>query len=70
MSRKLTFAATILIGAFAIYLIALNFHEIEPGEVYRAGQLNKTELSLILPYFKIKTIVNLRGPNEAQWYKD
>jgi protein tyrosine/serine phosphatase len=69
-SRIILLGFTGVLLAVAFYLISLNFHEIEPGQMYRSAQLNKAELDFLLPMFHIKTIINLRGENRAQWFTD
>ena len=54
---------------FASYLGVLqmsgNFHVVVPDQAYRSGQLGH-----IVNRYKIRTILNLRGPNTgSEWYQ-
>ncbi len=70
-SRRNGLIAIFIVLCCAGYLVSLNFHEIEPGRFYRSAQLNRSELGVLLPMFKIKTVINLRGENpSARWYQD
>ena len=60
---------------FGLYLGYLqesgNVHTIVADQAYRSRQLDHTELSHFLHTYKIKSIVNLRGPNkDSEWYQD
>ena len=59
-------------GAWAGYLrLTGNVHEVEPGAVYRSGQLDAAQLSALIQEKQIKTVINLRGANPGrQWYDD
>lgn len=48
-----------------------NFHEVLPGQFYRAAQLSPDALASYVKQHDIKTILNLRGtqPDEV-WYRD
>ncbi|WP_246748776.1 tyrosine-protein phosphatase [Rhizobium setariae] len=47
-----------------------NFHEVDPGYLYRSGQLTPAQLRDYANRFGIRSIVNLRGRSEkADWYK-
>ena len=64
-------AALLFLFLCAVYLTSLNFHEVEPGRFYRSAQLRRFEFATLLPIFKIKTVINLRGENPtAKWYED
>lgn len=48
-----------------------NFHEVERGQLYRSGQLNPAEFRGYVERYGIRSIVNLRGPNEdSTWYRE
>jgi protein tyrosine phosphatase (PTP) superfamily phosphohydrolase (DUF442 family) len=47
-----------------------NFGEIQRGRVYRSGQMPAATLRRTLHDFGIKTVLNLRGSNEASWYTE
>jgi protein tyrosine/serine phosphatase len=60
---------------FSILLITgckfkANFHEVDPGRLYRSGQLKVEELTRAHEHLGIKTIINLRGKSEeSAWYQ-
>jgi len=46
-----------------------NFHTVIDNELYRSGQLTPAQLSHYQQKYKIKTVINLRGPNmDKDWY--
>lgn len=48
-----------------------NFRVISDDKAYRSAQLDPTTLALVLETHAIRTIVNLRGPNEDKlWYQN
>ncbi|UOD35374.1 tyrosine-protein phosphatase [Deferribacteraceae bacterium V6Fe1] len=47
-----------------------NFWEISKNRFYRSAQLDSDELEKYIKQYKIRTIINLRGDSNAQWYKD
>lgn len=47
-----------------------NFHTVVPGEVYRSGQMNASQLAGVIEEYGIRSVVNLRGSNAAEWYRD
>lgn len=48
-----------------------NVHAVEPGRLYRSGQLNGAALDDILTRHAIHTVVNLRDESsEGAWYAD
>lgn len=48
-----------------------NFGTVEPGAVYRSGQLGPEALKRAIQTHRIKTVLNLRGRNPDQaWYRD
>lgn len=57
-------------GGWAGYLrLTGNFHPIEPGVIYRSGQLSGPQFSERIEENGIRTIINLRGDNTGQpWY--
>lgn len=59
-------------GGWAGYLrVTGNIHEVEPGRVYRSGQLWPSQLSSLLQEKGIRTVINLRGENPGRsWYDD
>lgn len=59
-------------GGWAGYLrLSGNIHVVEPGRVYRSGQLWPSQLADLVRDEGIRTVVNLRGANPGQsWYDD
>ncbi|MDB5524418.1 MAG: tyrosine phosphatase family protein [Rhizobium sp.] len=48
-----------------------NVHEVDPGQLYRSGQLNASQIRDITKRYGIRSIVNLRGASpRAKWYQD
>ncbi|QKW96464.1 protein tyrosine phosphatase [Agrobacterium sp. CGMCC 11546] len=55
---------------YAIQLLG-NFHEVVAGQFYRSNQPSSEELVRYTEDHGIKTVINLRGSNEAEsWYRD
>ncbi|WP_353622898.1 dual specificity protein phosphatase family protein [Aliirhizobium terrae] len=58
------------LGLYLGYLHASgNFHEVIPGELYRSAQPSASQLSAYISRYGIKTVINLRGPSNRDWYK-
>ncbi len=59
-------------GAWALGLqVVGNIHVVEPGQLYRAAQLNGSTLDHVLDTYGIRTVINLRGENDGTpWYDD
>lgn len=48
-----------------------NFHPIAKGRAYRSGQLSAEKLRHVLETYGVKTVINLRGPNQGrEWYDE
>jgi protein tyrosine phosphatase (PTP) superfamily phosphohydrolase (DUF442 family) len=48
-----------------------NFAPVQPGRIYRSGQMPASALTLALQDRQIKTVLNLRGSNPHEsWYRD
>jgi len=48
-----------------------NFGQVQPGRIYRSGQMPATALAATLRANRIKTVLNLRGANPNDpWYRD
>lgn len=58
-------------GAYGIIQYDGNFHDVEPGVIYRSAQLDAIDLTHRLQDNRIRSVLNLRGaaPGEA-WYED
>ncbi|QTK78895.1 Protein Tyrosine/Serine Phosphatase [Agrobacterium tumefaciens] len=55
---------------YAIQLLG-NFHEVVPGQFFRSNQPTAEQLTRYTEDYGIKTVINLRGPNEGEsWYRD
>ena len=59
-------------GGWAGYLrLSGNIHAVEPGRVYRSGQLWPAQLADLMRDKGIRTVINLRGAHPGQpWYDD
>src|SRR6185295_18103659 len=76
--RKARILGTLLLApilAVALWTLLLrltgNIHAVEPGVVYRSGQLGAAQLAKEIRSNGIKSIINLRGTSPEQaWYKD
>jgi hypothetical protein len=48
-----------------------NFAVLQPGRIYRSGQMFPSALLRTLREHEVKTVLNLRGPNPREsWYRD
>lgn len=48
-----------------------NFHTVIPGEFYRSAQPSASQLESYVNRYGIKTVINLRGPDDkAAWYSE
>jgi protein tyrosine phosphatase (PTP) superfamily phosphohydrolase (DUF442 family) len=66
------FGAVVLLGA-ASYVAwdqaNYNFGTVQPGRIYRSGQMPAAVLARTIGQYGIKTVLNLRGPNpRLPWY--
>ena len=63
---------SVVVASYAQYLHGNgNFHIIAVDEAYRSGQLDEDELTHYIATYKIKSILNLQGPNmNSKWYLD
>jgi hypothetical protein len=63
----IVFVAPLLLGAiYAGYVWEQgNFHPITEGEAYRSAQMDGNELKICIDKYRIKSILNLRGPASA-----
>src|SRR5882724_2650657 len=61
----------VVVGGFALVLVARhNFHVVSEGRVYRSAQMDAGSLARAIQEHGIKTVINLRGGNEASdWYR-
>jgi protein tyrosine phosphatase (PTP) superfamily phosphohydrolase (DUF442 family) len=74
--RRIALAALLALvlppgGYFAYRVSTGNVSQVVPGSVYRSAQLDGDSLRALIAEGRIKTVLNLRGPNIDQgWYKD
>lgn len=62
-----------MVGLLAawMFLISDNFGTVEPGDLYRSGQMRAGSLAGVVGQHRIKTVLNLRGSHpESPWYRD
>lgn len=68
-----------LIAMFSLLLILSllflsfrdNIHTVTPGKLYRSAQLSPSRLERLIQSDRIRTVINLRGPNpHFDWYRD
>ncbi len=68
--RPLLAAVCAALGFLGWNLATGNFATIEPGRVYRSGQLRSIDLARAVRRHGIKTVLNLRGSHpESAWYR-
>ena len=61
----------VALGAYlAVLQLSGNFHEVIPGQFYRSAQPSASDIAQYARQFGIRTIVNLRGPENKDWYRD
>ncbi len=46
-----------------------NFYAVQEGAFYRSQQLSAAELEKYIKKYSIKTVINLRGDDEADWWQ-
>ena len=46
-----------------------NFHQVD-SNLYRSAQLYSFNLPYYIKHYRIRSIINLRGPSKSSWYKD
>ena len=62
-----------ILGLVAAWMLLFsdNFGTVEPGELYRSGQMKAAPLAKALREHRIRTVLNLRGSHpESGWYRD
>jgi protein tyrosine/serine phosphatase len=66
-------AIALVLGSLAAYAGVLqlygNFHTVIAGELYRSAQPTSAQLERYVRDHGIETVINLRGENTADWYK-
>lgn len=73
--RRVRRAAAIALALPLAYIgcnqLTFNFAALQPGRLYRSGQMHPGILARTLRKHRIKTVINLRGPNHREaWYRD
>ncbi|ORE97688.1 tyrosine-protein phosphatase [Aurantimonas sp. 22II-16-19i] len=73
--RHAVLSALLLVAPPATYAgylsLSGNIHAVEPGVVYRSGQLDADQLQQLIDRTHIRSILNLRGANPGEaWYRD
>ncbi len=65
-------ALALAIALFMSFRLEIaNFGTVEPGRIYRSGQMSSTLLTRTVVQKGIKTVLNLRGANpKDRWYRD
>ena len=65
------FCVLILLAAGPVVEMAVfhNLHEVSPGKFYRSAQMGRDALADVTREKGIKSIINLRGQNDAEWYR-
>ncbi len=68
---------TLLVPAFLLLTwigwnqATYNFAVLQPGRIYRSGQMSPGALRQTLREHQVRTVLNLRGPNPGDpWYRD
>lgn len=70
-SAMLSAAILLSTGAYlGILQLTGNFHEVLPGQLYRSAQPTASALTDYIKRYGIKTVLNLRGSSQREWYKD
>jgi protein tyrosine/serine phosphatase len=74
LARWVARIVTALVVAGALFVAwdqaSYNFGEVQRGRLYRSGQMNASALVRTVRDHKIKTVLNLRGPNPREsWYQ-
>jgi protein tyrosine/serine phosphatase len=72
-TRVAATAIALVLGSLAAYAGALqisgNFHTVVAGQLYRSAQPTSAQLERYVRDHGIETVINLRGENTADWYK-
>jgi protein tyrosine phosphatase (PTP) superfamily phosphohydrolase (DUF442 family) len=69
---KLIASVVILVSLYVAWDQATyNFGRVQPGRIYRSGQMPAAALARTIREYHIKTVLNLRGENLGEsWYRD
>ena len=70
MRRQPAVRFGLLMAALAASAGCTNFHEVDPGRLYRSAQLSGPQLEQVINAHNIRTVINLRGRNDHKpWYR-
>jgi len=69
MKKFITILILIILFLWGYVDIYSNFHKVD-NDVYRSGQMNSLNMPFYLKAFEIKTVLNLRGESQKNWYKN
>jgi Protein tyrosine/serine phosphatase len=71
--RYSIFSSLLLVGVTGLHAgyeqLVGNFHEVIPGELYRSGQPDASNIANYREHYGIKTILNLRDESHDEWYR-
>lgn len=71
LAKIVSCAVLALAGVVLTINLLGNEHEVDPGHLYRSGQLSGTQLHDYAAEHGIKAVLNLRGPNPGKpWYDE
>ncbi len=68
--KRIGLAIILLFFGFFSWLTQVNFHVVDPGKLYRSAQLSPWVLKSFIKLYGIKTLINLRGVENKQWYRN
>ncbi len=74
VAKRSGISALVVVLALGAYLGSLqitgNIHAVQPGQVYRSGQLDSSQFVRVIREDGIKSILNLRGAHPtSDWYE-
>lgn len=73
LKKTIKFISFFLLGSALLWIsyffVYGNFHRVD-NDVYRSAQLFSFNMPYYVKEYKIKSIINLRGPSTKQWYAD
>lgn len=74
VAKRSGISALVVVLSLGAYLGALqitgNIHAVQPGQVYRSGQLDSSQFVRVIREDGIKSILNLRGAHPtSDWYE-
>lgn len=67
--RVIGLSLALLVGHVGYLHLSGNLHPVIKGELYRAGQLSPAALRRAVVDHGIRSIINLRGASDADWYR-